>query len=278
MPTSDFNASLQKLFRYNTDFTVLLGDNFYDAGVKSTSDELWKLFERFQQSSPVFYAVLGNHDYGGSIDAQSAYSFDNPKWQMPSRYYYKLIPFGGTILCSIFLDTYFFDKHQLNWFRLVAGSYPCQGESVYRFVFTHYPIHTVGLFAKDDMVKDLRKRLKPALEQYRIHAYVCGHEHDMQAFQENGVHYIVSGAFSDKYQKDITNGKDPSLLFRSHNKAAFALFRQGANHSITYDFIDSYSGEPIYRSRIAANGTWTVNGLDRVTPILSIIYAIHLFL
>ena len=278
MPTKDFNSSIQKLFKYKneTNFTVLLGDNFYDNGVKSTSDQLFKLYERFQQSAPVFYSVLGNHDYGGSVDAQSAYTFQNPTWQMPARYYYRMIPQGGTMLCAIFLDTYFFDKYQLNWFNLVAGSSNCQRKSVFRVVFAHYPIHTVGLFARDDAIADLRARLKPALQDHRVHAYVAGHEHDMQAFRENGIHYVISGAFSDKYTKDTTNGKDPTLFYRSFNLAAFARFRLPSHNLMTYEVIDSYSGDVLYHDSISVDGNWTVSGIKSTTSALSLIYAIHL--
>lgn len=258
MDTKDFNVSTQCLYEHQPNFTVLLGDNFYDLGVASTQDPLWKLFEQIEPTSPIFYAVLGNHDYGKSIDAQSAYSFVNKKWHMPARYYMKVIPFGNTLICGVFIDSYFLDKFQLNWLNLVLSSGICQGDSVYRVVFGHYPVHTVGIFARDGIVKEHRKWVKPLLEQYRVHAYISGHEHDMQVFRSNGVQYIISGAFSDKYQGPISNGGDSTLIYRSLNLTAFAVFQLNPTKpEINYFFVDSYTGQQIYNSSIDLYSTWT---------------------
>jgi hypothetical protein len=72
---------------------VMLGDNFYHEGVQTVDDPLWQ--ERFEQvytgaclDQLSFYAILGNHDYRGSADAQIAYSqAGSGKWMMPARYY-----------------------------------------------------------------------------------------------------------------------------------------------------------------------------------------------
>jgi hypothetical protein len=274
MNTSDFRSSSEHLVHYKPNFTVLLGDNFYDDGVESVNDTRWQLFLNIQDTSPLFFAVLGNHDYGGSIDSQSAYSYINPRWFMPSRYYMKLISLNNKMICAIFIDSYFFDKYQRNWLRVVLSSAPCQGDPVYRIVFGHYPIHTVGLFADDGIVKQLRKDVKPLLQEYRVHAYICGHEHDMAAFHENGVHYIISGAFSDRYEQNITKGKDPSLLFRSLNTPAFARFELRDNMTMKYWFTESRSGDTLYQNQVYLFGNWTVRGNRPVYKLSWIIYLV----
>lgn len=90
------------------DFVVLLGDNIYQAGVSSTEDPQWQ--EKFElpyaNIDLPFYAVLGNHDYGGKIGVEPLayeagglgnefdrgpmevmYSDVSDKWNMPSTYY-----------------------------------------------------------------------------------------------------------------------------------------------------------------------------------------------
>lgn len=79
------------------DLVYLLGDNIYDSGVTSTSDAQWQeKFERpYANVNAPFYAVLGNHDYGGGgrgtdFDRgafQVAYTNVSTKWKMPSAYY-----------------------------------------------------------------------------------------------------------------------------------------------------------------------------------------------
>lgn len=79
------------------DFAVLLGDNFYPTGVRSTTDEQWQtaFVQPYAGIHAPFYAVLGNHDYGGGgagnefevAKYEIAYSLVNPKWRMPAAHY-----------------------------------------------------------------------------------------------------------------------------------------------------------------------------------------------
>ncbi|EWM20450.1 purple acid phosphatase [Nannochloropsis gaditana] len=62
--------------RYNPQFIVALGDNFYENGVDSVDDPLWNTRYCSVYTDPAlldvpWYAILGNHDYyGGYADAQ----------------------------------------------------------------------------------------------------------------------------------------------------------------------------------------------------------------
>jgi len=90
------------------DFVVLLGDNIYNAGVSSVDDAQWR--EKFEQPygniELPFYAVLGNHDYGGIIGVppvgvesgglgnewnkgpiEVQYTAKSDKWNMPATHY-----------------------------------------------------------------------------------------------------------------------------------------------------------------------------------------------
>ena len=53
-------------------FVVSTGDNFYQHGVGSIHDRKWDTsFQRIYSAVPQrWYAVLGNHDYAGSVEAQ----------------------------------------------------------------------------------------------------------------------------------------------------------------------------------------------------------------
>ena len=85
------------------DFALLLGDNIYDDGVASVTDSQWQTkFEMpYANLDLPFYAVLGNHDYGGQliIDAPGVgnewdkgpieveYTELSDKWVMPDTHY-----------------------------------------------------------------------------------------------------------------------------------------------------------------------------------------------
>lgn len=250
MNTSDYQTSKKSLSNHHPNFTVLLGDNFYDYGVSSVNDSLWGLFDSISHTSPIFYAVLGNHDYGQSINSQIYYTQINPIWAMPARYFYKLIPFGHQYICAIFFDSYDIDEIQINWLYLVLNSAACQVQSAYRIVFTHYPIHTVGIFFADARVARLYRDVKPVLEQSGVHAYVCGHEHDMQAFKDGGVTYLTAGSFSENYGATVNFSDDSSLVFRNTDVPGYLVFILDNNESMRFSFINSRTNESIYTDTI----------------------------
>ncbi len=86
------------------DFAILLGDNFYDSGVTSVDDAQWeaKFEEPYRDLAMPFYAVMGNHDYGGNLfgidqggignefdrgPIEVAYTMRSEKWTMPATFY-----------------------------------------------------------------------------------------------------------------------------------------------------------------------------------------------
>ncbi len=80
------------------DFALYLGDNLYPSGPSDVTDVLWDTnFEvPYSGLGFQFYAVLGNHDYGGFFDTgaaavEVAYTAYSSKWYMPSRYYTETI-------------------------------------------------------------------------------------------------------------------------------------------------------------------------------------------
>lgn len=80
--------------KFGARYVLLLGDNFYENGVKSIEDPLWNTFEslfsdKAFQEMP-FYSVLGNHDYHYSPFSQVLYSLtpSSYRWYMPNLWYY----------------------------------------------------------------------------------------------------------------------------------------------------------------------------------------------
>jgi tartrate-resistant acid phosphatase type 5 len=198
--------------RFESRFVVTTGDNFYDEGVSSLHDAHWR--ESFEDvyTSPAlqipWYAVLGNHDYQGCIQAQLDYGATNPRWRLPARYHAveQAIDATATALL-VFLDTSPFVASyraespelmaslrgqdtavQLAWLQatLAASKARC------KLVFGHHPIYSASPFHGDTL--ELQERLLPLLRAHHVHAYICGHEHDLQHLVADGIDYIVCGA------------------------------------------------------------------------------------
>ena len=201
--------------KLNAQFLVAVGDNFYDDGVQSVTDSHWT--ESFTNvyrelaTKTDWYAALGNHDYRGKPAAELAYHSVNPKWNMPERYYSKVVTTtDGQKVLLLFIDTNPFVKDyyakdnmpeiktqdtaaQRIWIdkTLSASTEP------WKFVIGHHPVYSSS--TKHGNTVELLETLKPMLEKYHVQAYMAGHDHDLQFNKPGGssVDYLVSGAASE---------------------------------------------------------------------------------
>ena len=224
------------------------GDNFYFLGVKSKDDKLWKKsFEDIYIGENIkdvnWYVSLGNHDHYGNEDAQIEYSLINPKWKLPAHYHgYETKLTDGNAMSLYFINTEPLvnqntkeTEQQWKWLDSSLSASP----SKWKFVVGHHPVYSSNPSHGD--TKALMEGLKPMLEKYKVPAYFCGHDHDLQHQQPQGstVDYFVSGAGSKLR---------PSASYE-HTKFAesisgFALVAISGNTMSTY-FIDK-NGVVVY--------------------------------
>ena len=168
------------------DFGLTLGDNFYPRGMTSPHDPRWQT-QWEQLYSPMhipFYAVLGNHDWGGSDSpaAEILYSAESPSWHMPSPYY----TFTAGPVQFFAFDTPAVDEAELKWLdeELTKSTAP------WKVVFGHYHIYSA---TRGDN-KELIARLLPILKKNHVDVYLNGHDHNLQELKPEGsVHFFVSG-------------------------------------------------------------------------------------
>jgi hypothetical protein len=146
--------------REGCEFVFLLGDNIYDSGVESTDDSGWA--ERFEEPYAgvdlPFYAVLGNHDYGGDLFGfelgglgnefdkgliEVDYSQVSEKWRMPATHY--TLRVGGVGFIALDTNSILWDNtehgDQYAWYptalQEIAGS-------DWVFVMGHHPYRSNG--------------------------------------------------------------------------------------------------------------------------------------
>ncbi len=193
-------------------FVTLLGDNFYPAGVASTTDTHWKAsFSNVYKGSNLpdkFYAVLGNHDYQQNPQAEIDYGRLNPRWVMPARYYTQVYSVdAATKLRIVYLDTSPF----VTEYRNNAGGYPdllaqntirqvawldsvlSHATERWTIVMGHHPIYSVG--NDHGGQPELQQQIQPLLAKYKVPLYMDGHSHTLQHLRPAGsaTDYIVSG-------------------------------------------------------------------------------------
>jgi len=207
------NQMRSEAIKKTIDFVFSMGDNFYPSGVSSIDDAgWWESFENvysFKSLNVPWYSVFGNHDYGGSIQAQLDYGKINKRWATKERYYSfeKAIPSSAQKVLFVFIDTNPFDhtlnrsSHsdlanqdtlaQLRWLQQLLAS----NTAHWKIMIGHHPLFTTG--ARKEQVPDVRNSFLPLIRKYQVNAYFSGHEHDLQYQKPEGMtHYFVSGAGS----------------------------------------------------------------------------------
>ncbi len=243
-------------------FVLALGDNFYEDGVASVDDPQWQSSFEGVYTAPSlripWYAVLGNHDYHGTPDAQIAYGRKSPRWRMPARYYtmtFPLDPAGTARADFFFIDTnpmiraYATDSahhhlgenvraqdvgKQVAWLRAALR----QSDAAWKIVVGHHPLYSGGLHDVDQL--DIRQWLLPVFKEGGVRAYFCGHDHDLQHLASEGIDYVVSGGGSTVRDVEMTG---QSLFARKIS--GFASVALGAE-GLHLAFIDE-NGQTIYR-------------------------------
>ena len=182
-------------------FGLTLGDNFYRCGVDSVTDEKWKTRweDLYGPLGVLFYATLGNHDYGhpviaclfnqGSPDAQVAYSTQSKSWRMPSRYYTYV---AGPVRFMA-LDTEDWSDRQLDWLSRILRASADEPDVRWRVVYGHHAMYSSGKHHDDGRAGELRRYLLPVLKAGRVDLYVAGHDHHLERLHTDGMDFLISG-------------------------------------------------------------------------------------
>lgn len=209
---------------------MFLGDNFYPDGVSSVDDNRWRRyfeepFDTEQLGSLPWHAILGNHDWRGNVQAQIDYSKRNKRWIMPDHYWRKDFgPAGENPLLTVLaIDT---DKHyepwkkQLDW--LEAQLRETRQASWPRVVIGH---HTLVSYSSHGFTKHMVSDCEPLFSKYEIAAYICGHDHNMQVSEKNGVTYAVLGGGGASLY-DVERGPLSKFARKAHGFGALRVTRK----------------------------------------------------
>ncbi|GGD17787.1 metallophosphoesterase [Flavobacterium orientale] len=189
----------------DSDFVISVGDNFYPNGVQSTQDLQWTAsFESIYSSHQLqndWFVTLGNHDYNGNIQAQIDYSQISRRWQLPNQYYKKIIGLkNGSKMLLVFIDTNpFIDSYhskgdemeanvkqqdttaQRKW--LIETLNTTDASIKWKLVIGHHPMYSGGKRKDNIDTKNMETKFASLFDRYKVDAYLCGHEHDLQVIK-----------------------------------------------------------------------------------------------
>lgn len=208
------------------DAVLALGDTHHYEGVQSVSDPLWMTNYELIYSHPElmvhWYPVCGNHEYRGSTQAVLDYSAISRRWDMPARYYTKVVGDEDEATVRIvFIDTApLIDKYrknnatypdasrqdmeaQLEWLDKTLAD----ATEDWVVVVGHHPIY--AFTDKPDSERtDLQKRVDPILRKHKADMYICGHIHNYQHIRksDSGTDYVVNTSGSKTRSAGKTDG------------------------------------------------------------------------
>ncbi len=242
------------------DAVLALGDVHHFEGVQSIYDPLWMTnFEAIYSHPELmidWFAVCGNHEYRGNTQAVIDYSKVSRRWEMPAKYYSRTFSGKGATVKVIFLDTTpLIDKYrndseeypdasaqdmeaQLQWLDRELS----EATEDWVIVAGHHPIYADT--SKDDSERaDMQRRVDTILQKHRVNMYLCGHIHNFQHINRNGIDYIVnsSGSLSREKVKPVegtvfvSGAPGYSVLGASKSKLTLSMIDSKGNiiHHIT---------------------------------------------
>ena len=195
---------------------VAAGDVHHFEGVRSVDDPLWLTNYELVYSHPElmlpWYPVLGNHEYRGNTQAVLDYSGVSARWQMPARYYTRVLEDDGVTLRLVMIDTApLLDKYredtekypdaarqdmdaQLAWLDSTLSA----AREDWVLVVGHHPIYADT--DKDESERlDMQRRVDTILRRHgNVDMYLCGHIHNFQHIRAEGspIDYVVNSSAS----------------------------------------------------------------------------------
>lgn len=230
------SAAMQKYVaeqKLKADGLLLVGDNFYskmEGGVKSPR---WESGFEAMYPAAAFpgpcWAVLGNHDYhdnAGGEKTQLAYAKETPgtRWTMPAKWYRVDLPAENPVLTMLMLDS---NLPSVSGGRTITGSRRAslseeeaaeqlawlkaelaQPRAPITLAVAHHPLYSNG--AHGD-IKGLIAAWGDVFQEHGVHAYLAGHDHDLQHLELQGkkTTFIVSGGGGARVRKVSDERKMP---------------------------------------------------------------------
>lgn len=179
---------------------VAAGDVHHFEGVRSVNDPLWMTNYELVYSHPElmipWYPILGNHEYRGNTQAVLDYSQVSARWEMPTRYYTKVLENDDITVRLVMIDTApLLDKYrkdtekypdackqdmdkQLAWLDSVLTS----AKEDWVLVVGHHPIYA-DTDKNDSERLDMEKRVDSILRKHNnVNMYLCGHIHNFSIY------------------------------------------------------------------------------------------------
>ena len=233
------------------DFAIMLGDNFYESGVRSVSDPQFDTKFRYMYPASKldfpFYVILGNHDHFGNAEAQYYYPDHENRWTSPGPAYLLPLKFLDNSLTDIyFLDAiYLYDNKYGPEIRDWMESSINSRSADMNILAVHYPPYSSGEHGDDETIKELFDSM---FSSGIIDITVSGHEHDLELQEydadsdNNKELFIISGSAAKLRSVDSS----PNTVYSASVLGFAELLISSSDPSATIVSFINKEGIPIY--------------------------------
>ena len=201
------------------------GDVHHFEGVTSTEDPLWMTNDELMCSQSelmlAWYHICGDLECRGTTQAVVDYAKVSRRWEMPAKYYTKVIEDDDvTVRLGVVDTTPMIEKYrkdtekypdackqdvqkQLAWVDSVLTA----ATEDWVIVIGHHPVYAQSTKSEKERT-DMQKTLNAVLLKHKnVAMYVCGHIHNFQHIRKPGctIDYVVntSGSLSRENVKPI---------------------------------------------------------------------------
>jgi muconolactone delta-isomerase len=222
------------------DFGITLGDNYQDDGPHGPTDPRWRTYWTSLYSSLgiPFYASLGNHDWGNPDGpaASMVFARQDPALRLPGLYYTYT---AGPVQFFV-VNTPLLSEAQLQWLRAELAASTAR----WRVVYGHYQMYSVLRGDNQQLIT----HLLPVLQEFKVHMYLCGHEHIFQHLKPvGGVEFFVSGAAGGSGRVARQQGYD-RVQFMAEQEQGFTVLEADAD-TLTVRFVGA-AGQTVYETTL----------------------------
>ncbi len=207
---------------------LLLGDNFYGATKDgmTVKSQRWATGIEDMYPSSIFdgpmWPILGNHDYhdneGGELVQLEYAKKLGTRWKMPAKWYRLelgpvLKPYATVICLDSNLPVVSGGKNkktgkvknhlseaevqeQLGWLKKELA----KPRAPFTIVAGHHPLYSNGDHGDTEA---LIAQWEPLFQEHKVHAYLCGHDHDLQHLEMEGkfTTHLLSGGGGARTRK-----------------------------------------------------------------------------
>ena len=251
--------------KFQTDGLFFVGDNFYGEFKGGVNCPRWKTDFEDMYPADIFpgpcWTMLGNHDYDDEPiekkKAELAYAAAHPgtRWYLPAKWYRVEWPKVNPLFTAIVLDSNYHNRvdrltpeeraEQSAWLKVELAK---PRTTPWLIALGHHPLYSNGLHGDTQALID---EWGPLFQDHGVDFYFCGHDHDLQHLELEGVHtsFVLSGGGGARIYSVLPLLRGPyaeAVYGFTHlqvNREKFTIRHLDANQKLLHAFSRTRDGK-----------------------------------